>query len=572
VAGTLLLLFMVWCGYRAWSVAHALDSMAREAEVMKAALGRGDVATARKTLAAYQDAGDAADSRTSGPTWALLEHVPLLGDDAQGVAAASSVLHDIGERGLPPVVGAAAQVTGNDFQPKGHRFPLARIAAMVGPAKSSEAAFADAAGRLGEVDSSGFIGPFRARFDALRTLVDSSRDILGSTYRAARMMPDLLGAHGPRNYLLIMDNNAELRSLGGLSGSVTMVHAQNGAVHIAEQDDMADLKASPSMHLTADEKRLFGDLLRATGVNATMTPDAPRAAELVKARWELAHGGRVDGVFFVDPVAISYLMQGIGPVAVPGYPSISWSTVVAAVENQAYIVTTDRNAQSDFQNAVAKAVFNAFADGHGNPVTAIRGLARGVEEGRVHMTSFVKADQAQVAGTAIAGELPTKATVTPHAGVYINDSTQAKMSYYLQYSVSLASRSCSAGLQNAVGTMTMTSATPPDVGHLPVTVTGLGDPSLGIARGDQYVVVYLTSPIGGTITSLSVDGKEVPTPALVPFMGRQVATTGVRLDPRSTHTIQWGLQSGLRQTGAWKLAVTPGAQPGTQSATVPSSC
>jgi len=564
----------LWAGFRAWTVAHELNVAADKAQVLRAALQRGDVAGARKALGEYQAAAGAARDHTHGPTWVVADHIPFLGDDARGVATVSTVLADIGDRALPPIMTAAGQVTGDAFQPKGHRFPLATIAAMQAPARRSAAAFDDAEKTLAGVDSSGFAAPIRDRFDSLRSLVDEAHSVLGSTYRAARMMPDLLGAHGPRNYILVMENNAELRSGGGLPGSLTLVRADHGVVHIVSQGDSAKqgLGATPILKVTPQERALFGSVLAISPVDATMTPDLPRSAELIRARWEHFHHQRIDGVFFVDPVAVSYLMEGLGEIQVPGYPALSWNTVVPAVENAIYRLTGNNAVQSAYQNAVAKAVFNTFADGHGDPVTAIRGLVRGVAEGRVKMHSFVPADQRQIAGTAIAGEFPTKATSHPQAGVYINDSTQSKMSYYLRYSADVAARSCGDGIQTAAGTATLTNDSPPDVRSLPDSVTGWADPSRGITKGQQYVVVYLTSPIGGTVSSLTIDGKTMAKPVLVPFAGREVATVGVHLDPGKTHSISWVMRSGIRQTGSWQLAVTPGSQPGTQSATVPSAC
>lgn len=570
-----LVLVGLWAGWRAWTIAHELDDAAAKAQVMKAALERGDVPGARRALEEFQSAARAAAHHSDGPTWSLVRDLPFVGDDASGVRTVSDVLDEIGTDGLPPIMSAAGKVTGDAFQPRDHRFPLAQIAAMQQPAEESSAAFERASSQLAQVDSSGFVGPFRTRFDELRRLVDAAHATLGSTYRAARMMPDLLGADGPRNYILVMENNAELRSGGGLPGSLSLIHAAHGRVHIVSQDDSAHQAtgAQPVLPITREERALFGPVLAISPVDATMTPDLPRSAQLIKARWEHFHRQEIDGVIFVDPVAVSYLMQGLGEVAVPGYPvGVNWTNVVADVENVIYRVTSDNAAQSAYQNAVAKAVFNVFADGHGDPVTAIRGLVRGVEEGRIKMHSFVPADQQQIAGTKIAGEFPTTPTAHPQAGVYVNDSTESKMSYYLQYGVNLTASSCGDGIQEADGSMTLTNATPPDLAKLPVSVTGWGDRTRHITKGQQFVVVYLTSPIGGSITSLTIDGKPVARPALVPFARREVAGVGVRLAPRSTHTIAWTLRSGIRQSASWQLAVTPGAQPGTQSAVVPSAC
>ena len=43
-------------------------------------------------------------------------------------------------------------------------------------------------------------------------------------------MPSLLGADGARDHLLVFENNAELRSMGGLAGSISRIHAEDGEV------------------------------------------------------------------------------------------------------------------------------------------------------------------------------------------------------------------------------------------------------------------------------------------------------------------------------------------------------
>ena len=48
-------------------------------------------------------------------------------------------------------------------------------------------------------------------------------------------MPALLGGSGPRDYLLVFQNNAELRATGGLPGVMSLIHAENGRVDITRQ-------------------------------------------------------------------------------------------------------------------------------------------------------------------------------------------------------------------------------------------------------------------------------------------------------------------------------------------------
>lgn len=573
-AGGVLLLVALWSLFVLVSAARQLGEVEDQARIMRAALVRGDADGARRALAGYQDAADAAAESTSGPTWWAFERVPVLGDDAEGVAVVAKVLADIGRDGLPPVADAADEVTAEAFQPSDGVFPVEQITALEEPAQQSEAAFRAAAAELETVDSSRFAGPVATRFDELRQLVQEAHSTLESTYRASRLMPSLLGRDEPRNYLLVLQNNAESRSSGGLPGSLSLVRAADGRVDIVEQADMADLGATrePVLPLTAEEREVFGAILGRTGVDATLTPDFPRASELIRARWRREMGQRLDGVFFVDPVAVSYLLRGIGPVDVPGYGSVSTHDVVRKVENEIYVTASTNTAQSDYQNAVAKAVFDVFADGRGDTVESIRGLVTGVLEGRIRMHMFRDADQAEIAGTMIAGEFVGRDGEAPEVGIYVNDAGPTKMQYYLRTDASLVSRSCVGDRQVLAGSLTLRNATPDNAELLPDTVTGEFFPGNRTDPGQQLLVVYVTTPVGGEITELAIDGQQLAEPVRQPYAGREVATLGVLLDPGQSQTFDFVMTAGEGRLGDPVLSVSPGATPGSENETVPSSC
>ncbi|WP_344777250.1 DUF4012 domain-containing protein [Nocardioides panacisoli] len=571
VLGGILVLGILWCAFVGWRASSDLTEVRRDGEIMRDRLVDGDAAGAREALRNYQDAAAAAADRTDGPTWWTLEHLPVFGDDAQGIAVASSVLDDLGQQALPELVDAADQVTSRAFQPQGHRFPVSTITDAQEPAEKSEAAFADADRRLDAVDSSGFVGPVREGFDSLRSLVTTSRSTLGSVYRAARIMPDLLGANGPRHYLLVFENNAELRSTGGLAGSVSLLAADDGRVDIVDQEathSFGNSRRSP-VPLTREEEQLFGPALGQYFLDADLTPDVPRAAELMAGHWEKAYHQRVDGVFMIDPVAVSYLLAGTGPVPVPGYGPVTASTVVQLVENEIYKQTTSFAAHDAYQDAVAKAVFNAFADGRGDPVQLVTGLVRGVAEGRIRVHSFDKDVQQQISGTAIAGELPSE---DPAVGVYLNDGTASKMSYYLRYDVHLVARSCTGDVQDLSGSIKLTNDTPPDIADYPWSVTGDKNRPDYWVTGEQQVVIYLMFPGDGQLESLEIDNRAINPPSTRPLEHRTVAPIYIDLQPEETSTVNFVLRTGHGQTGDVHLFVTPGSQPGSQSTTVSSHC
>ena len=387
-------------------------------------------------------------------------------------------------------------------------------------------------------------------------------------------MPGLLGGEGPRDYLLVFQTNAELRATGGLPGVMSLIHAENGRVDITRQASagaMGELD-KPVLPLTAEELQLYGPQLGTYFLDSNFTPDLPRAAELWRARWRLETGTDIDGVFVVDPVAVSYLLGTAGVMQVEGR-ALTEQTIVTEVEHLAYLRYGDQVSQDGFFNAVADAAFDVFANGGGDPLDLVTGLIRGVGEHRILMHAFARDEQAMIAGTTIAAELDEAPTDTPEVGVYLNDGTGAKMSFFLDHEVQVTSASCQNGRQTLMGQLLVTSDTPPNAAGLPQTVVGFED-GFGdsVEPGDQLLVADLHAPVGGTIREIAFDGEPLPDPAVDHYRGRDVVSLGLPLDPGQTRVVTWTMVTGPDQTAPAEISVTPGARAENESSVAPTTC
>jgi hypothetical protein len=111
------------------------------------------------------------------------------------------------------------------------------------------------------------------------------------------------------------------------------------------------------------------------------------------------------------------------------------------------------------------------------------------------MHSFDDREQRELVGTPLSGEFPRKATANPQVGLYFNDATGSKMSYFLDYDAQVSASSCSAGRQQLNGHLTIGSHPPADQGSLPTSVTG--GAVHGVPAGSQLVVAEVYGPVGG---------------------------------------------------------------------------
>ena len=82
--------------------------------------------------------------------------------------------------------------------------------------------------------------------------------------RATRILPSVLGADGPRRYLVLVQNNSEPRSLGGLAGSVIELRANRGRIELVGQEtggSFGDFGKSV-LPLSKGERALYGNAAR----------------------------------------------------------------------------------------------------------------------------------------------------------------------------------------------------------------------------------------------------------------------------------------------------------------------
>src|SRR5690606_35561355 len=80
--------------------------------------------------------------------------------------------------------------------------------------------------RAARIDADATLPPLADAIHELRGTVDEAATVIGSLHGAAALLPSMLGADGPRNYVLAMQNNAELRSSGGIIGAIALLRAE----------------------------------------------------------------------------------------------------------------------------------------------------------------------------------------------------------------------------------------------------------------------------------------------------------------------------------------------------------
>lgn len=140
---------------------------------------------------------------------------------------------------------------------------------------------------------------------------------------AAQVAKEFAGFAGPRRYLLVFQNNAELRPTGGFMGSYALVDIKEGKI---QQMDVPtggfyDLKGSFARQIEAPEPfHVFSPYWQIW--NANWFADFPTSAHKLAQFYEMAGGPTVDGVVTITPDVIEDLLGLVGPIEIPEYDTV----------------------------------------------------------------------------------------------------------------------------------------------------------------------------------------------------------------------------------------------------------
>ncbi|WP_030491270.1 DUF4012 domain-containing protein [Micromonospora chokoriensis] len=562
VVGSLLLATGGWIGFRGWQArAHLLNAAGLARELSAQVVG-GDTDRALRTLAALQEQASAARAATTDPSWQLGRRTPIAGDDLDAVAQIAVAIDELARHAFPTLL--RADLT--SLVPTGGRVDLARLTAVSAQLTEAHESVQRTRQNLAAVPADSLVSQIRKALGDLRDEIDRLASLTTAADQGARLLPPLLGASGPRRYLLVSQNLAELRATGGMFGAYAMIEAENGKVKMGKQGSSASLgRFTPAVKVPAETRALWTDLPGIYPADVNLSPHFPTAATLYREMFRRKTGTTVDGVLAVDPVVLSYLLKATGPVLVPGGVPLASEKVVQTLLNDSY-QRLDVKQQDDFFAASAASVFDAFFKKNVNPRVLLSAFDRAITERRILFWSARPEEQRTFGESRMAGTLPEQDTV-PTVGVFLNDGSGAKLGYYLRPTANLTVGECRSDGRRELRLRVTLRSTAPKSG-LSESVLGLG------LAGDPYTartLVSIFSPAGGAVLEARLDGAETALGSGTERR-RQVATASVDIGPGVERALEVTVLTAKTGVGQAELWLTPTASPWTTQVHSAPSC
>ncbi|MGN9813487.1 DUF4012 domain-containing protein [Micromonospora sp. BQ11] len=562
VVGSLLLLTGGWVGVRGWQARAHLLNAAGLARDLSAQVVAGDTDRAQRTLAALQEQAAAARTATGDPGWWLGRQTPFAGDNLAAVRQIAVAIDELSRAAFP----ALLRTDLSSLLPSAGRLDVGRLRTVSTELSTVDDAVQATRADLAAVPTGGLVDQVAQALGDLRTEIDRLAGLTAAADQAARLLPPLLGVDGPRRYLLVSQNPAELRATGGMIGAYAVLHADGGRVRMGRQGSSAELaRFTPPLAVPPEVRAAWGDLPGMYPADVNLTPHFPTAAALYREMFRRRTDTVVDGVLAVDPVVLSYLLKATGPVLVPDGVPLAAETVVRTLLSDAY-QRLDTREQDRFFATAGAAVFDTLFKKNVNPRGLLSAFDRAVQERRILFWSARPEEQRMFGDSRMAGVLPEKDTV-PTVGVFLNDGSGAKLGYYLRPTATLTVGECrSDGRRELRLRVTLHSSAPKS--GLSRSVLGLG------LAGDPYTVrtlVSVHSPAGGVVLDARLDGVATAVGS-GSERNRHTATANVEVGPGTTRTLEVAVLTAKTGSGSAELWLTPTATPWTTQVVSAPSC
>jgi hypothetical protein len=339
----LLLSLAGYKAYRVWQLTHSLEQ--RLDDLQTVAEGDADQGlrdTGENLRGAHADlTALKSEIGLVLPFTQWLGWVPAVGGDLRAVPALLDVALSVTEagkiafEGLEPLV-VVVEGDGDARQ------TLAQVLDALSNARpaleSAQASLAVAQARRSDIDDDAL----SARTAGLVDQLDRYLPLMPAALDGGRVLPDLLGASGQRQFLILAQNNDELRGTGGLISAAGLLTLDGGEiVEIGFEDS----------YLVDDFTHPYPDsppqILRYMGIDqwvfrdANWSPDFPTSAQKAIELYRISRDLEVDGVLTVDQHALKAIVSALEPLEAAGWPEPVTGENVISLIRMAWASTED---------------------------------------------------------------------------------------------------------------------------------------------------------------------------------------------------------------------------------------
>ncbi|KKU03264.1 MAG: hypothetical protein UX99_C0006G0011 [Candidatus Amesbacteria bacterium GW2011_GWB1_47_26] len=156
-------------------------------------------------------------------------------------------------------------------------------------------------------------------------LIDQAASLVNDAKPLLESAPYILGKDNPRKYLVLFQNDAELRPTGGFMTAYAVIEVSKGKINIVQSNDIYTLDDKFPKKLPAPEpiKKYLPNVPYWYLRDQNLSPDFKVSMDTFYPNYLLTKSPAVDGIIAVDTQLLVDLLKVTGPIGVSGFGNYS---------------------------------------------------------------------------------------------------------------------------------------------------------------------------------------------------------------------------------------------------------
>jgi hypothetical protein len=483
-----------------------------------------------------------ANELAHGTLWKMAAKAPYIGDDVKTVQGMTSAVDGIVHDSVPQFIGVVIQLKSANLSEGDGQMNLQPILQAQEDIKKANTSMQDHVAAYHKLPAqTAKTSMVRDTYKSSGKSLDSMAQKVDELSKAFQVVPDFLGVNQEHHYAVMPMTTSEVRSGGGLVGSVGDLTTDNGKITIGAFRPNTVFEPYGAGKPTSSELAMFNqwgpETMSLDVRDLAVAPDTARTAEMMRVIWSKTPKGAkdpIDGVITIDPVFLQKLIGVNGDVKLSNGQVLNGQNTAEYLLNTIYRKYSPGQQDAIFGEVAVQTLGSTFSNMNFQKISQISGIMGDMARGRhFAMYSFDQGLEQKYMENGYSGQTPSSEE-NPEIGVYTNEQNVSKMSWYIHRNSKITRTSTNpTGARTYHVEYTMQNVLNlRDVYSVPPYVRGAYEGHIGY--GIEKTLLY--APAGGSIGSISVSGGAAQFKAKE-LNGKSLYAAVVNVAPGSSVTI-----------------------------------
>lgn len=549
-------------GFQLFKQAKQVQAHENSAIAMLSKFSSGDaetLANAGDILPQIAHETQQAQDIAHGGLWNTAAKMPFIGSDISTVQGMTAAINDIVQDSIPQFVNVLKTLNDAQIANGDNGVNLQPIIDAVEPLKKANASFQQ---QVRDYDAlpTPSISMIRSAYDKGETQLNDLADRVNALSNTFQILPTLLGDGQQRTYAVMAMTPSEMRSSGGLIGSVGDLTTSNGTVHIGDFRSNGDYLPYGIGDHSEDMKRVFtdeGPLHMSFDIrDLAVFPNTADSAVAMQSVWNRTPWGQgvpLDGVIMVDPVFLQQLIAINGNVTLPDGTVLTGENTAEFLMNTVYQKYPENETDVLFGVVAGQAMESMFSHMDMGKLYKTGEMLGTMAKGR-HFTMYAFDEHIEqgIQAAGFTGQIPSSET-NPSVGIYLTEQNPSKMGWYIKREAKIQRVNCDDGDLYHVEFMIHNTMTEEEAKALPMYITGNNSDNTGKAM--EKILFY--APQGGSISNLMQLGGKVDAVKETTIDGVNAYETYAQVNPGQIATFTFDVRVSTKATAPLTIDQTP---------------